>query len=163
MPRCLRDDLRILLKVAKHADSLWKEEYKSIRVRDFQLIYEGKKFSAAELELLPEELRPSSLCTVRAEDSLTFFGKHSPLSNHHPSPFVHQGTHYATVEQYLAVAMAKISGNRALVDKALTLPNLSDSKAILNSLRESCPQEWQEQRADVLMEPCEANFFKMST
>lgn len=61
MPRALREDLSVLLKVAKHASSLQKEEYNSITVKDFRLHFKGRSYSPAELELLPYELRPSSL------------------------------------------------------------------------------------------------------
>lgn len=157
-PKCLQDDLRILLRVAKHAGTLGKEEYDAIRVRDYYLIYKGTKYNASELEHLPLEIRPSTLCTARSEDSLAFFGKHSPFSNHHPSPFSIKGTSYATVEQYLAVAKAKMVGDKEQMDKALSQPNPLDSKSILNHLRDSNPQEWQEQSPEILTEALRGKF-----
>lgn len=94
------------------------------------------------------------------KETAIFFGKYSPLSNHHPSPFNFRGNNYATVEQYLAVAKAKIANNQALVDTALSSPNPVDCKMILNSMKDTCTQEWQEQRSTCLMEALRAKFLQ---
>lgn len=87
MPRCLKEDLRILLRVARYAESLRKDEYNGVRVKNYQLLLQGKCYDASELENLPLELRPSSLCIRGSEEAIAFFGKYTPLSNHHRSPF----------------------------------------------------------------------------
>lgn len=158
MPRCLREDLRILLRVARQAFSLQKEEYRELKVKDFQLIFQGKSYSASELESLPPESRPSSLCIRGTEEALAFFGRYTPLSNHHRSPFQVNGVLYNTVEQYLAVARASLSGKKDLKEQALTQPDPVDSKKILNTLRDDHIEVWEEQRATVLMEALRHKF-----
>lgn len=157
-PRCLKEDLRILIRVAKHAESLQKEEYKGTRVKDFQLIFQGRRYSVADLEGLPPELRPSSLCLRGSDESIAFFGKYTPLSNHHRSPFRINGVLYNTVEQYLAVARASLLGKKDLKESALSLPDPIDSKKILNSLKNDHAKEWEDQRATVLMEALRNKF-----
>lgn len=158
MPRCLREDLRILLRVARQSEALQREEFKGIKVKDFHLLYQGKSYSASELESLPPELRPSSLCLRGSEETLAFFGKYTPLSNHHRSPFPINGVLYNTVEQYLAVARASLSGNKDLKAKALSQPDPVDSKKILNALKNDHSKEWEEQRATVLLEALRSKF-----
>lgn len=160
MPRCLREDLRILLRVARHAEALQKEEYKEIRVRDFQLLYQGRSYGVSELEFLPPELRPSSLCIRGTGEALTFFGRYTPLSNHHRSPFRINGILYNTVEQYLAVARASLAGKKDLKARALSQPDPADSKKILNTLKNDHIQEWEDQRATVLMEALRSKFLQ---
>lgn len=151
MPRALREDLRILLKDAKYANSLHKEEYKSISVKDFRLHFNGESFGAHELERLPYELRPSSLCTKWADDLVVFFGRFSPLSNHHFSPFVHNDTHFSCVEQYLAVEKARLVGKTDILERALSCPNPADCKGILNALRDDCSTDWEDKCSSTLL------------
>lgn len=158
MPRGLKEDLRVLLRVARHADSLQKEEFKGIKVKDFQLAYNGKRYSASKLESLPPELRPSSLCLRGTNESIAFFGKYTPLSNHHQSPFRVKGVLYNTVEQYLAVARASLSDREDMRTRAMEETNPADSKKILNALKTDHVQEWEEQRASVLMVALRSKF-----
>lgn len=158
MPRSLKEDLRVLLKVAKHAATLDKEEYKSIKVKDFRLFFDGKGYSPAELELLPHELRPSTLCTTWTDDMVAFFGRFSPLSNHHPSPFIVNDTSFSCVEQYLAVARARLANDPDTLDRALSCSNPSDCRGILNALREDHVEEWENCRAPVLMKALRNKF-----
>lgn len=151
MPRALREDLRVLIKVAKQAASLGKEEYNSIRVRDFRLLLHDKSYGTSELELLPYDLRPSTICTNQTDNVVIFFGHFSPLSNHHPSKFTVNNVDFSCVEQYLAVARARLSGDDAILQRALSCPNPADCKGILNSLRDDHAQEWEECRSGVLM------------
>lgn len=130
MPCCLREDLRILFRIAREAESLQREDFGEVRVRDFQLLFQGKSYRVSELETLPVELRPSILCTRSSEEAIVFFGKYAPLSNHHRSPFSVKDTTYNTVEQYLAVAKANLSGKKELMEKAKTQSDQADSKKI---------------------------------
>lgn len=151
MPKTLKEDLRVLLMVAKHASTIDKEEYKSIKVREFRLHYNGKTYSPAELETLPYDLRPSTICTTWTDDAVAFFGRFSPLSNHHLSPFIINDTQFHNVEQYLAVAKARLSGDVEILERALSCSNPADCKGILNALKDDHVQEWEEARAPVLM------------
>lgn len=158
MPRELKEDLRILLRVAKQAEVLHREEYRDLKVRDFRLYLAGKCYRPSELESLPVELRPSSLCTRRSEEAIIFFGRYSPLSNHHCSPFTLDEVPYISVEHFLAVKRATLSGNQDLLDEALSHTNPSDSKAILNLLKEDHPQEWEESRSSLLLSALRCKF-----
>lgn len=158
MPRGLKEDLRILLRVAKQAEFLRKEEYRDLRVRDFRLYLSGKCYHPSELETLPVELRPSTLCTKRSDEAIIFFGRYSPLSNHHCSPFTLEEESYISVEHFLAVKRATLSGNQDLLDEARSHTNPSDSKAILNSLGDDHVQEWEETRSSLLLSALRCNF-----
>lgn len=158
MPRSLREDLRVLIKVAKHAESLGKEEYKSIKVQDFRLTLNNKSYGPSELEHLPYDLRPSTICTKWSDNAVIFFGRFSPLSNHHPSPFTVNDTSFSCVEHYLAVARARLSGDAEVLERALSCTNPSDCRGILNALKEDHHDEWENCRAPVLMKALRNKF-----
>lgn len=158
MPGPLKEDLRVLIKVAKRASSLNKEEYQSIQIKDFRLHFNGKSYGPSELELLPFDLRPSSICSTWTDDLVVFFGRFSPLSNHHLSPFVINDTPFANVEQYLAVARARLAGGGDILERALTSTNPSVCRGILNALKDDHTGEWEDSRAPVLMKALRAKF-----
>lgn len=158
MPKTLKEDLRVLLMVAKHASTIDKEEYKSIKVRDFCLHYNGKSYCPVELETLPYGSHPSTFCTTWSDEAVAFFGRFSPLSNPHMSPFIINDTKFQSVEQFLAVARARLSGDAELLERALSCSNPADCKGILNALRDDHTQEWEESRAPVLMKALRGKF-----
>lgn len=158
MPRMLKDDLRILIRVAKRAESLNREEYRSLMIKDFRIHLNGEVYPPSNLESLPFELRPSTLCIRRGEELLIFFGRYTPLSNHFCSPFTLSGSHYLHVEQYLAVERAKLSGKEDLIDKAKSHSNPADSKSVLNYLRDDHTQEWEETRATLIIKALRCKF-----
>lgn len=158
MPRELKEDLRIMLRIAKQAEILNKEEYKDLRVRGFQVHLAGQSYHPSQLETLPLDLRPSSICTKRSEEAIVFFGRYSPLSNHHCSPFTLEGAYYVSVEHFLAVKRATLSGDQDLLEKARGHTNPADSKGILNILREDHVQEWEETLSKLLLSALRGKF-----
>lgn len=158
MPRALREDLRVLTKVAKYASTLKKDEYNSLHIKDFRIFLNGASYGPAELESLPYDLRPSSLCTIWSDESIIFFGRFSPLSNHHYSPFVSDESHYSCVEQFLAVAKAKLAEKSDILDRAVSCTSPSDCKGILNALKDDHPEEWEDCLPSILLEALRCKF-----
>lgn len=147
LPRQLREDVKILYKVAKAAASI--KEYKSAQVRDYALVLQGKEYTASQLENLPQPIRPSSLACKKSETALTFFSKFCELSNHFPSVFTVQDQTFYSMEQYLAFKRATLSQQQYLIDKALNLRDTIEAKSILNSLRKDHEQIWEKDRYEV--------------
>lgn len=158
MPRILKEDLRILLKVAKRAELLQIDEYKSLIVKDFRVHLDGKSYCPAELENLPPDLRPSTICTRGSEEAVVFFGRYSPLSNHHCSPLSLDGNLYNSVEHYLAVERAKLSGDCDLLERARSHTNPADSKGVLNALKNDHLQEWEASRGNLIVTALRCKF-----
>lgn len=156
IPRKLRADLQVLYRVAKAASSIPK--YNSALVKDYKLHLNGQEFSAHELETLPFPLRPSTLATPRSENTLVFFSRHSILSNHYPAEFDIQGTKYHSMEHFLAVKRARLSGIKTTIDKALATKDPTEAKVILNSLQDDHKDEWKHMIADLAMEGLRAKF-----
>lgn len=147
---------RRLTHVAKQAKLLRKEEYKDIRVKDIQLHLAGRAYHLSELESLPVDLRPSTICTKRSDETIVFFGRYSPLSNHHCSPF--SSASYNSVEHFLAVERAKLSSNQELIDMTCDHTNPADSKGILNALKDDHNQEWAEALSNLILDMLHCKF-----
>lgn len=148
LPKQLRQDLQLLHRVVRAASAFPK--YKSARVQDYKLILNGKTYAPNQLEHLPKQIRPSTLSTKSSDSTLVFFSRHAVLSNHHPSPFLFQGTLYANIEHFLAHRRALLSENKELIDRALDAADPLEAKSILNILKHDHAHEWEDQVAGIL-------------
>lgn len=156
LPKQLREDVTLLYKVQKVASKI--PEYQSATIRDYALFLHDKKYTARQLEALPHPLRPSSLACKTSHDSLVFFSKHSPFSNHHPSIFEINNTTFHNMEQYLAFKKAEAADDEHFQEKALKAKDPVQAKSILNALRHNNIQDWQDQRALIAMEGLREKF-----
>lgn len=156
LPKQLRDDVQALYKVAKAATSSGK--YQSALVKDYSLEIDGQTFLPSELEMLPVDIRPSTLAPPRSDSVLVFYSKYAVFSNHHPSVFSVKGQRFDSVEQFLAYRRAQLSGQSALIQKASQATDPVQAKYILSSLREDNVQQWDEIVESVILEGLEAKF-----
>lgn len=156
LPKGLLDELNILYRVTRAASKF--PEFKSAMVREFAVQLNGKEYLPALLEQLPQPLRPSTISNPASDLAIVFFSKYSPMSNHHPSPFIIQGQNFQNMEQYLAVQRATLSGKESILQRAAAATDPKEAKGILRSLREDHPQEWSEKIENVTMEGLRAKF-----
>lgn len=156
VPKQLREDLQILYRVQNAAQKT--NQYRTVEVRNYRLYLDGSEYFAWELEHLPDTLRPSYLATRTSDDALIFYSKHTPLSNHHASPFEVRGRTYANMEQYLAYRKAKLSGQKHLIQKALLAQDPVEAKSILHALRSDHQEEWKQEVSSIAEEGLQAKF-----
>lgn len=142
LPKKLREEVRVLYRVAKAAAA--SQKFKSAFVRDYAFFWKGQEYTPNQLEHLPRPLRPSTLASKSSEQALIFFSRHTFLSNHHPSVFKIKGVRYNNVEQFLAHKRATLSGQEAMIQKALKTTNPSEAKSLLNNLKNDHAKEWDE-------------------
>ena len=149
----LRQDIPIEAK--KALDMLYRslsavkntEKYKQAAVSDFKFILNGLSYHVDELELLPNELRPSTLATRSDNDTFVFLLKHTPLSNHFECQFKVEGIKYSTVEQFLARERAILARERAeVVDKIMMEHDPVQHKAYLTHMKKTdkTQGEWEQ-------------------
>lgn len=156
LPKRLRDDLRILNRVAKAASKI--QEYQSAKVQDYRLILNGESYPADKLETLPIPIRPSTLASPMSDTSVAFYSKYSMLSNHFPSRFKCNDQTFNSMEQYLAFRRAKLSGQQSLIHRALHAADPVKAKAVLNTLSNDHPQEWDNEVGNITLEGLRAKF-----
>lgn len=156
LPKELREAIPSLYKVAKAASKL--NQYQSAKVVNYQLELDGQLIPPSKLELLPYEIRPSTLASPRSEKTLTFFSCNSVLSNHFPSDFVIDDQEYTSMEHFLAVKKARISERAPLIQKATQSRDPKQAKYILNALKDDHVELWDKEVANIAMEGLRAKF-----
>lgn len=143
LPRKLREDNRVLLRILKTTKSIPNATY-DIKIQDFQILFEGNKYDMNSLHHLPRKISTKMAFTPYSDSVVVFFTKHSPLSNHFPCTFIIESVTFNCVEQYLAVQRAFLAKNKSLTLKAMGTDNPAEHKTILNTLREDQPEIWRE-------------------
>lgn len=156
VPKPLREGVKLMYNVLRAASGL--EEYKHVMVRDYQLELNDKIFQFNELETLPVKLRPSTLASPRSEEALSFFTSASILSNHHPSRFTVKKDTFYSMEQFLALRKAQLSGKQELIDKASGARDPVQAKYVLNQLKNDHLPEWDNTVEEIAVEGLKAKF-----
>lgn len=156
LPKKLRDETGILYRVTRAAANFKK--YKKAAVRNYAIQLNGKEFHPHNLEDLPYPLRPSTISNPRSDTALAFFSKYSALSNHHPSVFVLDGQQFQSMEHFLAYEKAKLSGKDDTIQRAQLASDPKEAKAILSSLREDHPAEWDNKVKEITIKGLKAKF-----
>lgn len=157
IPKKLRDDGRILQRIAKVAN---QSQYSigHARVKDHKVIINGTKYGMENLKNLPLHLQPEAAYTPRTSETVVFFTKNSPFSNHHIAPFHLNNQSFVSVEQYLAHSKAMMANNKALAKKALEVEDPAEHKAILNTLRPEIQDVWEDRAPSIILPAIRAKF-----
>ena len=82
-----------------------------VQLRHDKLFLDGKTCSIDNLDSLPVEFRPETLCTKTNNNITEFFRRGSPLSNHYICQFTLNGERYNSAEQYLMTTKAELFGD----------------------------------------------------
>lgn len=157
MPKPMKEAQRTLYHSFKKAKSM-PDTFKSVQLKGTKLILDGASYGEKDLGILPQPLRPQSLATRHSETVVIFFGRASPLSNHHQSPFLLEGQQFHTMEQFLAWRKAKLAKRKSLINRALSSVNPVICKGILNELRGVNADEWEDMLDEVVTSGLRAKF-----
>lgn len=157
LPKALRYELSALLKIKKKAKSL-PDKYPEVKIRDFKIKVQGRFYNAQQLELLPDDLKPSRTTTPQSDDAVVFFGRSSPMSNHHLCNINIAGRAFTCVEHFLAWQRANVAKDEALAKEVLEMKDPSEHKKVLNSLKEKNQEQWEDTVENVLLTVLRAKF-----
>lgn len=159
IPKKLRDDLRVLHRIAKVAKQK-PEVYDEVRIKDFSLVINSSRYGITDIRKLPPELHPEAVYTPRNKESVVFFTKQSPLYNHYCSSFTIEDQEFLCVEQYLAYAKARLANNKTREKRALEQKDPSNCKVILNILCREVQQKWEEEAPAIILPAIRAKFLR---
>lgn len=158
LPKQLREDSRVLHKIARAARAL-PDRYGGVQVQDFQLRVNGKSYAIADTWTLPKELTPEMVFSPRTDEATVFFTKFSPLSNHFRCYFNHDGKTFCCVEQFLAWKKALLAEDLDLAESALQEQEPADYKVILNDLKHRIQlDQWRKTAEEILPSVIRAKF-----
>ena len=88
------------------------KEYRGrCKLEGTDLVIQGKKYNWNNLEELPQNLSTHTVSSRQDASYFGFFGELNPLSNFYPAPFIHEGIHYSTSEQYIQARKVEFCGD----------------------------------------------------
>lgn len=156
LPRALREGIQTLYRIVNAASKI--DSFAETRVQDYQLVVNGEVYQITDLESLPKQLRPSTLASPKSDSHLAFFSKYLMLSNHHPSKFKVEEQDFNSMEHFLAVKRAELSGNEGLIQKAMQVNDPVQAKYILNKLHHDHQEQWENNLEELVMSGLGAKF-----
>ena len=89
------------------------------RIRGNKLIVNDRVYSVNDLESLPQQLRPSNVFTRSKDNSVAFYTKMSPFSNHFQSNFRIEGIEFNCCEQFYMYSKALHFNDKQQADNIL--------------------------------------------
>lgn len=143
--------MQVMYKVLRAALKI--EGLESAKINNYQLHLNGKIYQVSDLEKLPFPIRPSTLSSPKSDSTMVFFTRHSFLST-----FKIGDDTFHSMEHYLAVQKASLSGKPAMISKALKVKNPVQAKHLLNTLKSDHVKEWDEQVATIALQGLRAKF-----
>jgi hypothetical protein len=123
-----------------------------------KLVINGTVYTVNNLDRLPEPLRPENLATPSNDDTVVFFTKASPLSNHHPCNFVVGKLQYNCVEQFLMNEKALHFHDTDIAAKIMRTSDPVQQKYFGKHVADFVKTDWQKAVPDILKRGLSAKF-----
>jgi hypothetical protein len=127
-----------------------------------KLVVNGKLYTVDTLHSLPKELHPETLATPRTDDTVVFFTKASPLSNHFPCNFKVDTTHYSSMEQYIMQSKALHFQDTDIAAKVMSTTDPVQQKRYGKMIFDFDKKEWQKAIPEILLKGLTAKFMQNS-
>ena len=152
-----RKVLRPILKAALQHDDYKDNAYLSVD----KLIINKKIYTYApvnNLDSLPDDLNPRSLCEQSDDDTHVFFGIGSPMSNFHKCDFVVDNLKYCCSEQYIQSEKAALFNDDVAQMKIMSTDSPYHMKQIGNRLSNFNKTRWEKKARQVAKKAVTAKF-----
>ncbi len=154
IPETIEEERRSLYPILKRA----KDAGHKATVVGNKLVIGGKSYTVSSLNSLPPGLSPRDVLEVQDDNYHFFFGRLSPFSNFHISPFTSNGREYNCVEQYYQEQRARCASDSKAAKEILNTRDPSLQKKIGKSVK-IAQEQWLEQKARcVMIEALQAKF-----
>ena len=125
-----------------HAAKKLSDYKKQSRLEDDKIILKGKPYTVNTLNQLPEELNVFDVSSKQNESVVVFFGEINPLSNFYPSPFVFEGIHYISSEQFIQSTKATYFGDNEICNQILGCTTSWECKELSREIRNVDEKHW---------------------
>lgn len=150
---------KVWYPVIKHAKTIpkYKGKGKIFIVVD-KLYVEGRLYSVDEIDQLPNELQPAKISTPTKDGVTLFYGKNSPLSNHHKCEFAAESDKFNCVEQYLFYRKAVHAGDEVAAYRVMASQDPAEMKALGKRIKVPDQTMWGEIEQEVLTKGCRLKY-----
>jgi hypothetical protein len=146
-----------LLPIMKNARS--KDDYKEgTYLAGDKLVIKGKKYSADNLDDLPQDLNPRNNAVVELQGTTFFYSRHAPFSNHYPAPFTIGKSTYCCSEQCYFAAKAEFLGDLEQLDIIMQQTDGRDSLTEGKKIRNMNKKNWKEAEDEAMKKANKAKF-----
>ena len=139
-PEDIESRRKVFYPIIKKANTLDAFRNKVFLVEDRLVISKDdtrEQYTVDQLDMLPSELDPVHIATKSDGKVTAFFGRASPLSNHHSCSFKLDGQTFNCVEQYFFYSLAEINGDERAKHKILATDDPVKQKKIGKRLKKS--------------------------
>ena len=133
-----------LYPIYKHALTIDKYKGK-VSMQGDRLVINSKIYTVEpynNLDKLPKDLQPRSACEIEDENTLVYFGMHSPFSNFYKCDFTVDNVHYCCTEQYIQGSKALEFGDDLAHAKIMRLTNPVAMKQVGKQIKKFKLARW---------------------
>ena len=123
-----------------------------------RLYINGDVYTIDTLFKLPPHLQPEKISTPSSDDTVVFFTKASPLSNHYPCKFMVQNQMYTSVEQYLMQSKALYFKDKETADKIMRTNDPVRQKGLGKAVKGFDLKSWRDEAPAVLLKALREKF-----
>ena len=133
------------------------------RIRGNKLILNGKPYGVDDLDSLPPQLHPSEVFTRSTDDSIAFFTKMSPFSNHFLSNFRIEGIEFNCSEQFFMYSKAILFNDQHQAENILKATDPVTQKRLGSQITGFKKDVWYKKSRSVMETGLMAKFNQNST
>ena len=134
-----RHTLWPILKIAVKMDK-FKEKAK---LKHDKLILDGIEYGVEDLDNLQDDMSTLSSCQKSNDNTIAFFGQHSPFSNFYQASFEHDGHHFNTAEHAIQHTKAIMFEDVQTVERILESDSVKEAKPLVRKVRNFEMSKWQ--------------------
>ena len=114
-----------------------RNKYNSVQLDDDKLKIDHKVYTVQNMHTLPPDLNMSDKAEKSDTATKAFFGKQSPLSNHHPAPFKLENLKYNCTEQFLMKEKALLFDDEITAHKIMVSSDPVEQKRLGKTVERS--------------------------
>ena len=164
-PEEIERNRKTLWPAYKKARSM-KNKYTHVEMVEDRLVIDNRTYTVENMSTMPREINPAMKAEKSNEDTIAFFGKESPLSNHHPASFKLGGLKYNSSEQYLMREKALLFADEETAHKIMVAKNPVVQKHLGKQVERASgytEQKWQSQAPKIMERALHAKYSQNST
>ena len=150
-----------IMKLAKKQDS--PEKPMKARYKLDGLEINGKLYTKKNARELPLELNPEKVCTPMNDNTVLFFTKSSPFSNHFACDFTYEGIKYNCGEQFIMSQKAKLFGDQQKLSEIMKEVNPQKQKRLGKQISHFDKQRWRKEAYKLILPGIQAKFKQNKT
>ena len=134
-----------------------------IQLKADRLTIDGKVYTAGDVNSIPEPFSLRKNCEIQSDRRVVFFGRYSPLSNHHPCRFKVGEKEYNCGEQFLMSEMALLFKDTQTADRIMQCVSPVKMIALGHQVKNFSQETWDSKAVDLVQKGLREKFRQNSS